>query len=61
MKQFPHVPEALLRALEERFPDRLPDFPVDAGDQGVLVGQQRVIRFLRSQLEQQAEAAMNGA
>lgn len=56
--QFPFVPPDLLRALEEAFPDKLPSDPQTVpAEFSALVGEQRVIRFLRHRLALQ-EAPM---
>lgn len=58
---FPVVPIDLLKALEEKFPDTLPDDPkVSLDDFRLLQGCQRVIRFLRHQHEKQNENILNG-
>ena len=55
-KGFPSVPEDLLRALEERFPDRLPDDPnVSIEMVRREQGAQSVIAFLRATFERQNE------
>lgn len=59
MQLFPHVPEELLRALEEAFPDRIPDQVPDVNKMGVMVGQQQVIRLLRHQLNIQLETQLD--
>lgn len=58
-EQFPTVPEALVKALEQRFPDRAPN--IEAPDREVWagVGAVRVVRFLRQQLEQQKEELLD--
>ena len=53
---FPAVDEQLLKALAERFPDRLPEKP-EGADLPRLVGQQDVIRFLRAIHETQTKRA----
>lgn len=51
---FPHVPLALLEALEERFPDKLPGTtPEKLTDVAEKVGEQRVVRLLRREFEKQ--------
>lgn len=45
-KEFPKVPEELLEALREMFPDKLPRKRVTAEDVAFLQGQQKVIDFL---------------
>lgn len=60
-KRFPSVSEELLQALEELFPDRLPDTPHTPVTQvAALVGQQDVIRFLRKQFEEQNRNILEG-
>ena len=44
---FPSVPKDLLEALEERFPDRLPDLSTPERDVWAQIGGIAVIRFLR--------------
>ena len=61
MQNFPHVPEVLLRALVERFPDALPEAVPDAPEMGRLVGQQQVIRFLNHQHTLQLETQLEGS
>lgn len=51
--QFPPVDEQVLKALEARFPDRIPATVVGEGELGRLVGQQEVIRFLRFTFNEQ--------
>lgn len=61
MSIFPYVPEELLTALADRFPDVVPaDVPTPA-ETGVLVGQQRIIRFLKHQRTMQLEAQLEGS
>lgn len=50
-RPFPTVDPVFLKALKDRFPDRLPSKP-DA-DLGVLIGEQNVIRFLQHQWDLQ--------
>lgn len=53
-KRFPSIPEDLLKALEEVYPDKLPDdTSITLNEVNVLQGQQQVIRFLRAQFERQ--------
>lgn len=59
--QLPFVSPELLAALQEQFPDRLPDGPVEPQNLGVLIGQQKVIRFLAHHHEIQTERSMTGA
>jgi hypothetical protein len=49
----PPIPLALLKELEERFPDRLPDSVLEHTSLADLIGQQKVIRFLRREFEKQ--------
>ena len=54
MKAFPYVPEELLKAVEEAFPDKLPlDPKIEPQEFAALIGRQSVIRFLRSRFEAQ--------
>lgn len=53
-KRFPSIPEDLLKALEEVYPDKLPDDTnITLNEVNVLQGQQQVVRFLRAQFERQ--------
>lgn len=45
-KEFPKVPEDLLKALQEVFPDKLPRKQISHEDFLILQGQQKVIDFL---------------
>lgn len=55
-KSFPGVPLELLKALEEKFPDTLPDnLTVTVDELRYLQGNQHVIRFLKRQYEKQNE------
>lgn len=45
-KEFPKVPEDLLMALKDAFPDRLPRRQISHEDFLILQGQQKVIDFL---------------
>lgn len=45
--------EAILEALEERFPDRLPKGATQQDTIHILIGQQQVIRYLREVMEAQ--------
>lgn len=49
---FPQVPKELLEELEKRFPDRVPD---PTACPKVSFGNVQVIRFLRTQFNQQQE------
>ena len=60
MKTFPYIPEELFKALEEAFPDRLPSDPkIGVQEYAALVGQQAVIRFLRTRLASQQKPERN--
>lgn len=50
---FPDVPPELLEELAARFPDKLPSEPVTETELASLVGQQDVLRFLRSHAARQ--------
>lgn len=50
---FPPVPLALIEELEKRFPDRIPDDVQEHTSFAELVGQQKVIRFLRREFDKQ--------
>jgi hypothetical protein len=52
---FPTIPLSLLEALENRFPDRLPDHPCTEAQAAELIGQQQVIRILRREYEKQTD------
>lgn len=52
-KTFPAIPEALLKELEARFPDRMPDTTTSLDDIYRKQGQVSVIRFLRDQFTRQ--------
>ncbi len=52
---FPQVPKELLEELERRFPDRVPE-PVACPK--VAYGNVQVVRFLRSQFNQQQETIL---
>lgn len=52
-KKFPNIPEDLLRALEESFPDKIPRTDITPLGLGRLQGEQRVIDFLRTIFERQ--------
>lgn len=54
MKQFPLITEALIEALEERFPDKAPrSLDLTLSAVGAMTGQQQVLDFLRSQYARQ--------
>lgn len=57
-QSLPVVPQDLLEALEKRFPDRCPDPQWTDREIWMRVGEQRVIRFLRSVFNQQNENIM---
>jgi hypothetical protein len=57
---FPDVPSELLEELAARFPDKLPSGPVTETELARLVGQQTVLRFLRSQAAAQAARQTGG-
>lgn len=52
-KEFPPVPEVVLRQLKERYPDKLPQGLVTKQAAARLIGQQDVIRFLQTQFDKQ--------
>jgi hypothetical protein len=56
--KFPPIPEALLKQLEKRFPDHVPaaDCPID--EVRAKAGEQRVVRFLRSEFERQNKTVL---
>jgi hypothetical protein len=48
MKKFPAVPDELLKALEEAFPDKAPrKATTTQTEMGILIGQQIVMDFIR--------------
>lgn len=49
----PEIPEQLLKALEARYPNKLPDGLVSEAQLALLIGQQRVVQLLRRTFEQQ--------
>ena len=49
IKTFPHIPEDLLKALEEIYPNTLPENPnISLSEVNRLQGEQSVIKFLRT-------------
>lgn len=52
---FPGIPKALLDRLEELFPDALPPDLVGAEQTARLIGQQDVVRKLRTEYARQLE------
>lgn len=56
MQQFPFVPPELVRALQEAFPDRVPELADSDREVWVKVGHQKVVRFLAKKVEEQEEA-----
>jgi hypothetical protein len=53
MDQFPNIPVELLRALEERFPEKAPSKTETSDDLRWRGGEVSVIRFLKSKFEEQ--------
>lgn len=54
MKKFPVVPDDLLKALEEAFPDKAPREAVqNECELGILIGKQKVMDFIRHRHAQQ--------
>ena len=54
MQQFPMITEALIEALEKRFPDKSPRLATITPTQvGMLIGNQQVMDFLRAQYARQ--------
>jgi len=51
--KFPLVSEELLKELEKRFPDRMPDNPMPHPDYLLRQGQIQVVRLLRHQFNLQ--------
>lgn len=49
----PIFPPSLVTWLLSRFPDRLPDSPMDPVGMAVLTGQQNVIRLLQRELDKE--------
>lgn len=50
---FPEVPTVLIDELEARFPDTLPEKPMDKAEYDFRVGQQSIVRFLRREFDKQ--------
>lgn len=53
--RLPVIPEALMKALDERFPERCPDPTWPDRDIWMDVGRRAVIRFLLSEFKRQNE------
>ncbi len=53
---FPAVDAELVEALERAFPDRCPDAALSHDEIRERIGETRVVRFLRRQLERQRDA-----
>lgn len=53
MKKFPVVPDDLLKALEEAFPDKAPRGALTLQQYAALSGEQRVMDFIRHRHAQQ--------
>lgn len=53
--RFPPVPQALIERLEEMFPNRLPQDPEPSEETARRIGQQDVIRKLRTEYERQSQ------
>lgn len=51
--KFPNISKELLEELEKRFPDRMPQTPVELEDYLYLQGQLTVVRLLRHQFNLQ--------
>lgn len=58
MEQFPAIPEDLLKALAERFPDRCPEMSATDREVWASVGAQQVVRFLKRTFEEQNESIL---
>lgn len=54
--QFPAVDEALVRRLEELYPDRFPDTPLSDVEMAEKRGAIKLVRFLRSEMELQQQS-----
>ena len=54
-KDFPTVPEALLKELDRLFPERCPDPNLSDREVWIKVGQREVVRFLLKKFEIQNE------
>lgn len=60
VKDFPYIPEDMMRALEAAFPDKAPRNPdLSAGAVGMMAGQQSVLDFLRHRLSLQQQPERN--
>ena len=55
MSDLPRISEALLKDLEARFPDRMPDRTLSVDEIRYKAGQVSVVRFLREQFTIQNE------
>ena len=58
MQSLPSIPEVLLKALEERFPDRAPDLKTPDKEVWFKAGQAHLVRFLRAQFEEQTRTVI---
>lgn len=54
--QFPAVDEALVRRLEELYPDRFPDTQLSDVEMAEKRGAIKLVRFLRSEMELQQQS-----
>lgn len=59
METFPHIPEDLLNALEEAFPERSADLNWSDREVWYKAGQRQVVRFLRNAFEEQNSNILN--
>lgn len=54
----PPIPKALLDYLQQTFPNTLPENPVEHGQLGILIGQQKVVRHLQAQFVIQSRTVL---
>jgi len=57
--KFPIVDKVLIDALSEQFPDQVPELNDSDREVWAKVGEQRVIRFLKRNFEEQNENILN--
>lgn len=54
MRKFPFIPDDLMKALEEHFPDKAPRAATDSVcELGIMIGQQQVMDFIRRMHDRQ--------
>jgi len=59
-QDFPHIPEDLLEALDQTFPERCPDPSWDERRVWREVGKREVVRFLKRKFAEQNENILTG-